>query len=65
MSKLPLETQTIHLTPVGKLNDVFEGLYFQTQEGINEYVDSVGDLAFIKSFSENACNLRMWGDYAD
>lgn len=60
-----LETQTIHLSPNGIMNDVFEGL--------PEYFDSIsysqlqklGDLAYMTCFTEAEDNLLMWSHYAD
>lgn len=60
-----LETQTIHLSPNGIMNDVFEEL--------PEYFDSIsysqlqklGDLAYMTCFTETEDNLLLWSHYAD
>lgn len=60
-----LETQTLFLTPIGKTNDVFEGLSCEIDDYVIDKIDELSDIAFVKSFSENKNNLLMWAHYAD
>lgn len=59
-----LETRKIYLSPIGKMNDAFEGICSCIKE--DEYLEGRFDnIAYTKCFSENNDNLVMWGLYAD
>lgn len=61
-----LETCTLHLTEIGKMNDPFEGISAKAEGTVDERVlRIISDVAYIKSFSENENDLFMWGQYAD
>lgn len=60
-----LETRTLFLSPIGAMNDIFEGLSGCVTEETLEQFEQLGELAYLKCFSENRCNLRMWSQYAD
>lgn len=61
-----LSQQTLHLSPVGTLNDMFEGIAPSQQQQISaKDWDELGKLVSIKCFSENWNNLLMWAHYAD
>lgn len=57
-----LETKKIHLSKIGLMNDVFEGLSRKTT---GDKFEELYDLVYIKSFSENCNDLSMWSRYAD
>ena len=60
-----LETQTIYLSNVGSMNDIFEGLSSTLDAESNKLIECAGNLAYFKSFSECENDLKMWGQYAD
>lgn len=60
-----LETRTIYLSQIGKMNDVFEGLSGITNKETTSNSSEWSDIAFLKSFSELSNDLRMWSAYAD
>lgn len=60
-----LETKKIHLSEIGRMNDVFEGLSCEINDNELNSIDKLYDLAYIKSFSENCNDLSMWSRYAD
>ena len=60
-----LETESLFLSPIGTMNDVFEGLSSDASEKALKHLDEIGEMAYIKSFSENWENLLMWAHYAD
>ncbi len=60
-----LETKKIHLSEIGRMNDVFEGLSCEINDDELNSIDKLYDLAYIKSFSENCNDLSMWSRYAD
>lgn len=60
-----LETQTLFLSPVEYLNDVFEGLSCKIDYDVLSLLDNLHGLAYIKSFSEDPKNLLMWAHYAN
>lgn len=59
------ENQTIFLSNVGSMNDVFEGLSTKLDAKSNKLLEFAGDLAYLKSFTECENDLKMWGQYAD
>lgn len=60
-----IEQGRIFLSPIGNMNDIFEGLSCELDAGAQKHLDSLTDIAYIKSFSEDRENLLMWGTYAD
>lgn len=60
-----LETQSIHLSSIGSMNDIFEGLSCEITDKILSALDKINDIAYIKSFSESKDNLLMWAHYAN
>lgn len=60
-----IETRKIYLSEVGKMNDIFEGLTGEVDNEVINNIDKLYDLAYLKSFSENHNNLKMWSTYAD
>ena len=60
-----LETQSLFLSPIGSLNDIFEGLSGPIDDKVIDNLDKLNDIAYIKSFSEDNKNLLMWAHYAD
>lgn len=60
-----LETRKIHLSEIGRMNDVFEGLPSEITDDELKSIGKIYDLAYIKSFSENCNDLLMWSRYAD
>jgi hypothetical protein len=59
-----IETGSIYLSEVGKMNDVFEGLTL-THSNKNISFNTLNDLIYLKSFCEEKDNLLMWSHYAD
>ena len=60
-----LETKTLSLSPIGEMNDIFEGLAYEINPENIGAEKRLKDIAYIKSFSEKHDDLRMWGIYAD
>lgn len=60
-----VETGKIHLSEIGLMNDIFEGLSGEIDSRALAGIEKLYDLAYIKSFSECNDNLRMWSSYAD
>lgn len=60
-----LETETLFLSPIGNMNDIFEGLSCEIDDTVIDRIDDLKDIAFLKSFSENRNHLLMWAHYAD
>ena len=58
-------TQTIYLSEVGKMNDVFEGLNTYVDIDTVDELSDLSDIVYMKSFSETKDNLVMWGSYAE
>ena len=59
-----LETQSLFLTPVGNMNDVFEGVSCEITDEVINKIERLGDIAYLKSFSEEKNNLLLWAHYA-
>ena len=60
-----LETQTLKLSNIGNMNDVFEGLSGEVDDNIINSMSELNDLAYIKSFTENKNDIVMWSHYGD
>ena len=60
-----LETQTLFLSPLGYMNDVFEGLSCKVTDKVLKNMKTMSQCAYLKSFSEENENLLMWAHYAD
>ena len=61
-----IETQKIHLSNCGVMNDLYEGLpTLSDLEKPNPDITSLDDLAIMTCFSENNNNTLMWSHYAD
>ena len=60
-----IETQTIHLSPNGVLNDVYEGI--PSSDNPDDYyrIDKLKDLAYMTCLTENNDNMLMWSHYAN
>lgn len=60
-----IETQTIHLSPNGIFNDIYEGI--PSTDYLNDYfkIENLKDLAYITCLTENNDNMLMWSHYAD
>lgn len=59
-----LETNTIHLSEIGNMNDVFEGFSACMDSATPEMMHALRDLVYIKSFSEQPNDPLMWAHYA-
>lgn len=60
-----IETQTIHLSNNGVMNDAFEGLPQFDRELSYSEIRQLDDLAKMTCFTEDKDNERMWSHYAD
>ena len=61
-----LETQKIHLSSNGSLNDIYEGLPSGSSKDYEkETVLKLYDLALVSCFTETHNNQLMWSHYAD
>ena len=59
-----LKTQSLFLTPVGNMNDVFEGVSCKITDEVINKLEQLSDIAYLKSFSEEKNNLLLWAHYA-
>lgn len=59
-----IETQTIHLSCNGAMNDVFEGLPKSLDDISYVQLQKLENLSYMTCFSETNSNLLMWGHYA-
>ncbi len=59
------ETQTIHLSPNGVMNDIYEGIPICDTRITNQQISLLGDLAFMTCFTQSNDNYLMWSHYAD
>lgn len=59
-----IETQTIHLSPNGVMNDVFEGLPETVDDVAYHQLKKLSDLAYMVCLTERNDNLLMWSHYA-
>lgn len=60
-----LEKGCLFLSKTGTMNDVFEGLSGYVDKATIKQFEKLGDLAYLKSFTESPDNLRMWAQYGD
>lgn len=61
-----LETQTIHLSENGKMNDIYEGVpSCLDADALNESVNFLHDMAYMCCFTESPTNVLMWSHYAE
>ena len=60
-----IETQTIHLSENGVLNDVYEGIPSTEMDLSYGEIQKLHDLAVMTCFSESNDNMLMWSHYAD
>lgn len=60
-----LETETLMLSSIGNMNDIFEGLSGEVDADIINSLDELKDVAYIKSFSEKKNDFLMWSHYGD
>lgn len=60
-----LETQKIHLSPNGVLNDVYEGLPYFGENVSYSQLQQIKDLAYMVCMTESNNNTLMWSHYAD
>ena len=60
-----LETETLFLSPIGNMNDIFEGLSCRIDDNVINQIEKMQDIAYLKSFSENKNHLLMWAHYAN
>lgn len=59
-----IETQTIHLSSNGVMNDIFEGFPETIDEITPKQLNKLNDLAYMVCFSQNNDNILMWSHYA-
>lgn len=59
-----IETQTIHLSPNGVMNDIFEGLPKFDSNTTYEQLQKLNDLAYMLCMTETKDNTVMWSHYA-
>lgn len=60
-----LETETLMLSSIGNMNDIFEGLSGKVEADAIISLDDLKDIAFIKSFTEKKNDFLMWSHYGD
>ncbi len=60
-----IETQTIHLSQNGVMNDIYEGLPETTSELPYNKLQSLKDIVLMKCFAQREDNTLMWSHYAD
>lgn len=60
-----LETETLMLSNIGNMNDIFEGLSGEVDTDVIVSLDELKDIAFIKSFTELKNDSLMWSHYGD
>lgn len=60
-----LETETIHLSENGVMNDIYEALPSGDVENIDHIERILFDLAYMTCFTQRNNNLLMWSHYAD
>ena len=60
-----LETNSLYLSNIGSMNDIFEGLTCSIDDKVIAELDSLSYMAYLKSFTEQEQNLLMWSMYAD
>lgn len=60
-----LETQKIHLSPNGVMNDIYEGLPDFGESVPYEQIQQLNDLAYMVCLSEEKSSTLMWSHYAE
>ena len=60
-----LEKDELFLSELGKMNDIFEGLSGSLESWFVEDFTEICDIAYVKSFTEQGNDLKMWSQYAD
>jgi hypothetical protein len=60
-----IETQTIHLSANGVMNDIYEGLPILDDEASYFKIQKLKDLALMSCLTEDKDNILMWSHYAD
>lgn len=60
-----LETETIHLSESGIMNDIYEALPSGEFKNIHQIDKQLYDLAYLSCFTERNNNLLMWSHYAN
>lgn len=60
-----LENESLFLSPIGTMNDIFEGLSCDIDDSVIDKIEEIKDVAYIKSFSESKDDLLMWAHYSD
>lgn len=59
-----IETQQIHLSPNGVLNDVYEGLVVDKEKANYQKFQELKELAYMTCLTESNDNILMWSHYA-
>lgn len=59
-----IETQTIHLSANGDMNDVYEGIVKEYNESNYKKFQQLSDMSYMTCFSEANDNILMWSHYA-
>ncbi len=59
-----IETQKIHLSPNGVMNDVYEGLPSISKDLPYRRIQKLNDLAYMVCMTETKDNMLMWSHYA-
>lgn len=59
-----IETQTIHLSPNGVMNDIFEGFPETVDEIRPDQLNQLNNLAYMVCLSQDKDNILMWSHYA-
>lgn len=60
-----IETQTIHLSTNGVMNDLYEGLPIDNGKYTCDTIHQLGDLALLLCLTETNKDSLMWSHYAD
>ena len=60
-----LELGQVVMSPIGRMNDIFEFLSFPTEIKNVSILSKIDEIAYSKSFSEDKESLLMWAHYAD
>lgn len=59
-----IETQKIHLSPNGTMNDIFEGVPESLDDLSYSKLQEINDLAYMTCMTESNDNILMWSHYA-
>ena len=60
-----LENETLMLSDIGNMNDIFEGLSGEVNADVITSLSELNDIAFVKSFTERKNDFLMWSHYGD